>query len=471
MKAFTTALCRILLLLITLVLSISDVWARAGGGGGHSSGGGGYHGGGGGGGGGGGFGLGFIIGILISHPILALIVIILVVVFNFYGRNAAGGGNIQSGGGDYTPPSSPVASFPEGLDAKKVQTSFIEIQDAWQKKDLKVVRKWISDGVYQRYTAQFEMMNKLNQVNRLSNIRVNGIAVAKTATDGAYQTADMAISFTMNDEFKSDKYPQFNESFYDDSDVEYWTFIKRSDAKAGKNLYDNNNCPNCGAPFETKMGEISRCSGCGTLTNNAAYDWVLSEITQQDDYTGDDSMTQNEQLHQLVKNDKQFAVQRMEDIASNVFMQIMEVMTDDKVKKLSRFADKATADKILEIKKQSGSFVFDRLYLNDVSLIDFTTDSEKLNLVFSLIATYQRIQVSGTNLRLIDGDMTTHPFSIILSKNLKALQTPAKETVYSYECASCGAPYNDTTDDTCTYCGEPVIDLNKNWVLTDFRME
>jgi predicted lipid-binding transport protein (Tim44 family)/DNA-directed RNA polymerase subunit RPC12/RpoP len=451
------------------VLSISDVWARAGGGGGHSSGGGGYHGGGGG--GGGGFGLGFIIGILISHPILALIVIILVVVFNFYGRNAADGGNIQSGGGDYTPPSSPVASFPEGLDAKKVQTSFIEIQDAWQKKDLKVVRKWISDGVYQRYTAQFEMMNKLNQVNRLSNIRVNGIAVAKTARDGAYQTADVAISFTMNDEFKSDKYPQFNESFYDDSDVEYWTFIKRSDAKAGKNLYDNNNCPNCGAPFETKMGEISRCSGCGTLTNNAAYDWVLSEITQQDDYTGDDSMTQNEQLHQLVKNDKQFAVQRMEDIASNVFMQIMEVMTDDKVKKLSRFADKATADKILEIKKQSGSFVFDRLYLNDVSLIDFTTDSEKLNLVFSLIATYQRIQVSGTNLRLIDGDMTTHPFSIILSKNLKALQTPAKETVYSYECASCGAPYNDTTDDTCTYCGEPVIDLNKNWVLTDFRME
>jgi rubrerythrin len=93
-----------------------------------------------------------------------------------------------------------------------------------------------------------------------------------------------------------------------------------------------------------------------------------------------------------------------------------------------------------------------------------------LNLVFSLTATYQRIQVAGEKLQLLDGEMSTHPFSMVLSKNLKALQTPAKETVYSYECSTCGAPYNDTTDDVCTYCGEPVIDLNKNWVLTDFTV-
>lgn len=361
-------------------------------------------------------------------------------------------------------------AFPEGLDAEKVQASFMNIQDAWQKKDLKVVRKWISDGVYQRYTAQFAMMNKLSQVNSLSNIRINAVVVSKTAVDGAYETADVAISFSMDDEFKSDKYPQFNESFKGDSDMEFWTFIKRKDARTDKNLYDNANCPNCGAPFETKMGEISRCGGCGTLTNNASYDWVLSEITQQDDYNGDDSMLVNEQLHELTKHDDLFSVQRSEDIASNVFMQIMEVLTGDKNKKLSRFADKATADKILQIKAQSGNFAFDRLYLNDVSLADFYTDNEKLNLVFGLTATYQRVQIDGMKLTLLESEMTTHPYSMTLSKNLSALKTPAKETVYSYECSSCGAPYNDTTDDVCTYCGEPVIDLNKNWVLTDFRV-
>jgi uncharacterized Zn finger protein (UPF0148 family) len=273
----------------------------------------------------------------------------------------------------------------------------------------------------------------------------------------------------MDDSFISDKYPQFNESFQGDEDTEYWTFIKRTDAKAGKDLYSTNNCPNCGAPFDTKMGEISRCVGCGTLTNSGEYDWVLSEITQQDDYSPGNSMEKDATLHELTKNDSLFSVQRIEDVASNVFMQIMEVLTGDSNKKLARFADKETAARILQI-KSGGSFIFDRLYLNDVSLIDYNTNSEQLNLKFSLTATYQRVQPSGSTLRLMDSEMTTHPFSMVLSKNIKALRTPEKETVYSYECAACGAPYNDTTDDTCTYCGEPVIDLNKNWVLTDFQM-
>ena len=461
MKAFSTALYRLLLFLAFTIVPATEIWARAGGGGGNSRSSGG--------GGGGGGGLGFLFFFLFSHPLLALIVIIAIVAYSILSKRN-GGGTSGASGQSGPPPVSSGTSFPEGLDAQKVQNSFLSIQDAWQKKDLKDVRRWISDGVYQRYTAQFGMMNKLSQVNKLSNIQIRGLQVVRTAIDGPYHTADVAVRFSMNDSFVSDKYPQFNENFFGDEGLEYWTFIKRNDAKAGKDLYSTANCPNCGAPFDTKMGEISRCVGCGTLTNNASYDWVLSEITQEDDYQPDDSLIRNAELHELTKNDNLFSVQRIEDVASNVFMQIMEVLTGDKDKKLSRFADKDTAAKILQIKAQSGTFVFDRLFLNDVSLVDFTTDSEKLNLAFSLTATYQRIQVTGDKLRLIDGDLTTHAYSIILSKNLKALQTPAKETVYSYECSNCGAPYNDTTDDVCTYCGEPVIDLNKNWVLTDFRV-
>jgi len=462
MRSFTSSLYRTFAVLALQLIFVTEIWARAGGGGGNS-----HYSSHGGGGGGGGFGLGFLLGFLLSHPLLALIVIIVIVAFGYFSKK---GGDMTGDGDGSVPPVAGGGSFPEGLNAQKVQNSFLSIQDAWQKKDLKNVRRWISDGVYQRYTAQFGMMNKLSQVNKLGNIQIRGMRLAKISNDGAYQTADVAVAFRMDDYFVSDKYPQFNESFPGDEGMEYWTFIKRNDAKAGKDLYSTANCPNCGAPFETKMGEISRCGGCGTLTNNASYDWVLSEITQEDDYQGDDSMVENQELHELTKHDDLFSVQRIEDVASNVFMQIMEVLTGDKDKKLSRFADKDTAEKIRQIKAQSGTFVFDRLFLNDVSLVDFNTESEKLNLEFSLTATYQRIQVTGDKLRLIDSDLTTHPYTMVLSKNLKALQTPAKETVYSYECSSCGAPYNDTTDDVCTYCGEPVIDLNKNWVLTDFRV-
>ena len=454
LKYFFTALA--------MFFSLNQLLARAGGGGGgHSSGGGGGHSFSGGGGyhgyGGGG-------GVPMSPGMIILIIIIVVIYVIVKGRTAG----VDTG----TPPApvgDPSAPLPEGLDRLKVQTSFIEIQNAWQQQDLKNVRKWISDGVYQRYTAQFHMMNKLSQVNKLSNIQISGITLAKTSVDGQYQTADVAVSFSMDDEFLSPKYPQFNERFIGDADTEYWTFIKRNDAKAGKNLYDNNNCPNCGAPLEIKMGEISRCSSCGTLTNSAGYDWVLSEITQADDYTGGSGLEGNAELHALTQNDNLFAVQRVQDIASNLFMQIMEVLTGEPDTKLGRFAEPNTVASILKQKAAAGSIVFDRLYLNDVTLTSFNTTPERLNLVFSLTATFQRVR-AGQTLTLIDAEPVTSRFSMVLSKNLKGLKTPAKETVYSYECANCGAPFDDSTNDVCPYCQTAVIDFNRNWVLTEFTM-
>lgn len=441
------------------------IFARAGGGGGggsHSSGGGG----GGYSGGSGFYSTGHGGGGHLS-PATIIIIIIVVLVFLYLKKNGKLG-NVGGDGGDEVD-NIPDKPLPEGLNRQKIQSSFLSIQDAWQKKDLKNVRKWVSDGVYQRFNAQFEMMNKLQQTNKLTNIQIDGIRLANTGVDGNYHTADVAIGFTMDDEFLSEKYPSFNQKYRGESAMEYWTFIKRNDAKAGKNLYDNNNCPNCGAPFGVSMGEISRCSSCGTLTNNASYDWVLSEITQADDYNGGTNFRKQAELQELTKHDSLFSVQRIEDVASNVFMQTMEVLSGAPEKKLTRFADAETTQAILQMKKQLGNFVFDRLYLNDVDLVDFNTNNERLNLVFSLKATYQRVE-AGQNLKLIDHDMVTRIYAMVLSKNIKALQTAEKETVFSYECANCGAPYTDTTNDVCQYCSAPLIDFNKNWVLTLFKM-
>ena len=455
------------------LLTCHSSFARAGGGGGggHSSGG---HIGGGFSGGGHGFystgGGGSLNGGTIFLIILAVVIYLII---NYYiKKNKKGGGILSAfGEGDDSDSAAPVVSnmpFPEGLDAEKVSSSFLSIQDAWQNKDLKKVRKWISDGVYQRFNAQFAMMNKLSQVNKLTNIRIDGIALANTAVDGPYQTADVAVRFTMDDEFISDKYPSFNQKYRGESAMEYWTFIKRNDAQTTKNLYNNNNCPNCGSPFDTSIGEISRCGACGTLTNNASYDWVLSEITQEDDYNGGTNFTKQAELQELTKNDSLFSVQRIEDVASNVFMQIMEVMSGEPEKKLARFADEETKQSILKMKKGQGNFIFDRLYLNDVDLIDFNKNNERLNLIFSLKATYQRVQ-AGEKLKLIDSDMITKNHTMILSKNLKALQTAEKETVFGYECATCGGPFTDTTNDVCPYCSAAIVDFNKNWVLTSFN--
>ncbi len=360
--------------------------------------------------------------------------------------------------------------LPEGLTIQKIQSSFMNVQDAWEKKDLKNIRSWISDGVYQRYAVQFSIMNKLSQVNNLSNININNVSLLSTTTQGEYTTADVAISFEMDDYFISDKYPLFNQSYDGDYGKEIWTYIKRSDAKSNTDLYNSDNCPSCGAPLEMKMGEISRCGHCNTLTNNASFDWVLSEITQEEDYSYDTNIfLDDEHFLQLMEKDSLFSIQRMEDLASNIFMQIMDVYSGGDQNKLSRFANKELIEKIVNNKNKEPQYLFNRLYLNDVTLSDYVTDEKQIHLEFSLKATYQKVQINP-KLVMLDDEMTEYDYILKLSKNLTALQTPEKETVYSYECGSCGAPYGDTSNDSCNYCGATVVDLNHNWVLTDFSL-
>jgi len=368
----------------------------------------------------------------------------------------------------YVPPApGPGYIYPDGLDETKIKNAFYAIQDAWQLKYLSHVRKWLSDGMYQKLTTQFKMMSLLDQRNEMSNISVHRVWVAGVRTSGPYQVADVGITFSLDDSFISDKYPQFNESYRGDSDTEYWTFIKRTDSKAGYSLYDSNSCPNCGAPLEVQMGEISRCSSCNTLTNNAAYDWVLSEITQDESYTSGPGLSNDYGLKDIMKNDPLFAVQRMEDIASNVFMQVMEVLSFSDARKLGRFSDERTIGVITSLKQSLPGFVFDRLYLDSVTMSRYSIDNGVIRLLFSIRANYRRVAVNKGYLEVVDVDFVTRPFSLELSRNIETLSKPV-ETVYSYECSSCGAPYNDTTEDKCNYCDAPVVDKQRDWVLTGF---
>ncbi len=455
---------KILFFALFFFFNLVNIYARFGGGGGHSSGGnssgggfgshssgGGYSGGSGGG--------------SMSGSQLFLIVIVAVLIYNNRQKAKSNQNNFFDDNQNSNLEEQP---FPLGLDIEKIKKSFFDMQVAWQTKDVKSVRKWMSDGVYQRLNTQFLMMNKLFQTNLMSNIQVRSVKIVRLEQDGEYEIADVEIQFTLDDKFVSTKYPQFNEEYQGDYATEYWTYIKRSDAKGDKNLYTSNNCPNCGAVLDNNLGEISRCLSCKTLTNNASYDWVLSEITQEDDYESYNPLYEDTELQQLTASDTLFSIQRMEDLASNIFMQIMNVMSGENPKKLTRFANQETIDTIIQQKNSTDNYIFNRIYMNEVTLIKYQVENETLHLVFNLTASYSRVKIDNDKLKTIDEHPEPNQLQMILSKKLSGQTTAKVETVYSFECPSCAAPYSDTTDDTCKFCGEPVVDINKNWVLTNF---
>lgn len=343
----------------------------------------------------------------------------------------------------------------------KVKIAFMAIQDAWMQQNLSKVRKWISDGVYQRFNLQFEMMKKLEQVNKLSNIDISQIQYLKAYTEGNFSIVTVAISFSMDDEFISQKMKGLNEKFEGDHATEVWTFVKKS-GKVEKDLYSTNNCPNCGNNLGDDGGEASRCPSCKTVTYLGDYDWVLSEITQEEDFdTDNNTLPVDDTLLELM-NKESICVQNMEDKAANAFVHYLFARAWNDTKPFNRFA----TDEALAALKSSFQepFVFNRVYVNRVTCQGFTTDANLNNFHFSIKYSGQKVKLVGSDVKLIDQEIDSYTCSLILSKKTGAELSKAK--LWSHDCGECGAPYADTSSANCTYCGAKVNSTDKDWVVT-----
>ncbi|HWU44980.1 MAG TPA: TIM44-like domain-containing protein, partial [Bdellovibrio sp.] len=277
-----------------LMLFCGQVFARAGGaGGGHSSGSfgggsnsyGGYsHGGNYGTGYGGGGGT---IDPLTIFLMIALVVIIIVVLSKAQSRNAGSSYEVSPDPDNFKPAPLDMSALggdtPDDI-SRKVATAFMLIQQAWSQKRLDMMRRFITDGVYQRFNAQMTMMKILTQTNTISNVHIQRMNIAKSYQEGGYDCIDLRIQAVATDQFVCEKYSNLRSPGGTESFVEYWSFIRRHDHKKGFDIYHSETCPQCSAPLSGKLMENARCPYCSTYLNSGEYDWVLSEITQSDQY-------------------------------------------------------------------------------------------------------------------------------------------------------------------------------------------
>jgi len=349
----------------------------------------------------------------------------------------------------------------------KASTAFVTIQQAWSKQDMASARRWISDGIWQRFNTQFAMMRLLGQQNLVANVRVRKTFIAGIEEDGSFDIAHVGIYFTADDDFTSEKYPKLDRRGPLEM-LEYWSFVR----KAGiveKDMYHNNQCPSCGADLPTDMGEVARCSSCHTLCTLGDYDWVLSEITQADDFvntntrlTKSGSFTQR--IRSAMASDVDFSIQSIEDKASNAYMQIVGAQVTRQPEKMRRFVGDQAFETLSQAYAQQAPFVFNRLYLNSVTAIDYYRADGKDNLVVAFKRTAQRVSIAENRLTLIDQGMYASNEIMILSRDVGAANS--KVSLYAHACPACGAPVADTLDLKCAYCGEVLNSMSREWIVT-----
>lgn len=158
---------------------------------------------------------------------------------------------------------------------------YMDIQSAWEKRDLTPVRAVLHQNLYQQTEKQIQKKIQDGVVNHLERISVNKSYLMSYHTDEKYEYLDVYLAASMIDyQVKEatgeilfgDKTTRWN--------MQYKMTFMRSVGSLTKDAKDKEKglvCPNCGAPLTgTSFG---KCEYCGSIVTTGAYDWVLSAFT------------------------------------------------------------------------------------------------------------------------------------------------------------------------------------------------
>jgi predicted lipid-binding transport protein (Tim44 family) len=168
---------------------------------------------------------------------------------------------------------------------RRAAQAFGALQQAWQDRDLTSSRPFTSPGLYLSWSAQVRQLIDLHKKNILEGLRIDALIPVKVVHSDAYDNITVRVSATCADyEVDEQSGRIIFGSRRPSSFTEYWTFQRSAAAKTTEHRIMDKVCPNCGAPLE--INQIGECRYCNAAVSSGRFDWVLSRIEQEEDYTG-----------------------------------------------------------------------------------------------------------------------------------------------------------------------------------------
>ncbi len=162
-----------------------------------------------------------------------------------------------------------------------VKRVYVDIQEAWAKRDLEPVRSVLHPNLYQQTQQQIEMKIADGIVNHLERIAVNTAYLTGYRQDDDYEYMVVYLAAQMIDYQVKE---ETGEVIGGDKNTLWHMFYKMTFVRAitmqTPDITEAENevmrCPSCGAPIEgTAFG---KCEYCGTVVSTGKYGWVLSDF-------------------------------------------------------------------------------------------------------------------------------------------------------------------------------------------------
>jgi uncharacterized tellurite resistance protein B-like protein len=347
--------------------------------------------------------------------------------------------------------------------------AFLAVQKAWGSQDLSRVRAYISDGVRERFEIQFQMQRAMGLRNAMENVRVLDVNIAGAGADRWFHTIHSQIHAEADDtdvdaatgrKLRTNSRGGFHE---------YWTFLRKPGAVTPeKGGLVEGFCPNCGAPLE--ISDAGVCRHCGAHVTSGAFDWILTEITQESVWTQPASPSAIPGFDEMAARDPGFSLAPLEDAASVVFWRYVKSYFDGEPAAMGKVALREFLDSFTGTLRQTREDDW-HLYFHDpavgsVDVLDVTPgdDYDRVRVLVKWSA-WNRWRTGDGRTRG-SGDRSIRPQVFTLVRKPGVL-TRTGGDFHSAHCPGCGAPYTGEEQGNCEYCGRSLNDGSGNWVLED----
>lgn len=157
---------------------------------------------------------------------------------------------------------------------------FIKLQNAWTKKDWKIIRPFESNELFEQHNSQLQEFIDKGRTNIVERINVTNATLYNFKQDGDKEILKVTLKAVMRDYIVDDKTKKVLEGNPNiDQYMTYrLTFIRKAGVKTkqGTGNKSTTNCPNCGAP--TQITSSGQCEYCGSVITIGEHDWVLSNL-------------------------------------------------------------------------------------------------------------------------------------------------------------------------------------------------
>jgi predicted lipid-binding transport protein (Tim44 family)/tellurite resistance protein len=443
----------------------------------------------GGGGGGGGLLVDLLIWLVIRNPAIGLPVVLIVIGVSIYLQRQRGDGSTRraidraEGERRTVVSSASVANWTAALQAKdpsfellpfldRSKRLFVELQEAWFRRDLGPVRRHLSDATYQRLSTQLKLLDLQGVRDALADPQVLDLQLLGLEQTTAFDTVHVRVTATLRDDdapstFTDDQARAQAMRRAPERFVEVWSFVRKPGAQTKRDDDGmQGKCPNCGAAFAG--GATNRCEFCAAIVNSGNYDWVVAEITQASEYAN--SHQTAEGLVRARQVDPALSTELLEDRASLAFWRWVEAQVTGDASKLSKLAAPAFAKdleaELAALRSANRRKVFLECAVGSVDTRLLTSDgADQLASIEVRWSAKTALVQQGS----APPNVPSQPqrWVMVLQRKAGAV-TAAENGMATNRCSSCGAPLSENGQPSCEFCGAALASGEREWVIRAF---